>query len=380
MEVRAGEAHYRAMRHIFPCLPPWPIGRCQSPLDRFPSLRAVAGDGPAGALTRQRTAAIRGLKLAACLLLAGILPAQETAWRLVVNQAEELERLGSYTAMKTLLAEALRTPDSPQDLERTGTLLLGLARANVYLGEFEEAGLRHRASISALERAGDQAQLTLASALANHASLLELRGSTTEAERKRLRALQIVRERLGANHPEVLALEGDIAIGHCARREFDRAESLCRQVIETWRAEGIPANGHLAQIWHTLGHVLIGTGRASEAPSAFRKGLSIDEARLGSSHPALLDGLLGLAQAHAAMDDFNRADEVLAQAQTLVTESFVPGHPMSLLVLAERCKVLRATGRGRQAKALEKSARASLKSSAGQRHTVSWGELLEHKR
>jgi tetratricopeptide (TPR) repeat protein len=303
------------------------------------------------------------------------LQSQERDLHAITEKVNRLSEQGDFPAVRAFVTEALRVGGLAADLERTGTLLLILADVNQALGDFEEADLRFRAAISALERAGKPAELTLAQSQINYAQLLDMRGGARDAERRRLFALDIFRRELGPDHPETLRTLGHLALGYRVRRDYARAEQLCREVIRTAQSSGRYPAYYLAFDLLTLGDILLKTGRASEAVEVFQQSLDIVEPLFGPRHPALLNSWLGKARSYAAMRQYAASEELLLKADAVAAEFLGAAHPMRLQVLSSRHRLLREAGRPSEAKDLEKFARKLARESGNQRHTVTWAEL-----
>lgn len=309
-----------------------------------------------------------------CLLAAAPLLARESDWRTFQTRFDKLCEQGDFLVARTLITEVLQSHDPGSDLHRTGALLWLLGLANHVLGDLDEADLRFRAAISALERAGAPAVLTLAKAHADHASLIELRGSAREAERQRVSALGVLERELGPAHPEVLGLQGELAFGYYAQRDFARAERLCRTTIQRHQSSGNAPDVHLAKTLVTLGWVLLETGQALEATEVFGQSAGIIESLVGSEHPMLLHSWVGLATAHIRLRRFDTAAALLHRADRIALEAFGAQHPLRIQILSAQCELLRAEGKSAEAKRLAKSVRSLAKTARERSHSVSWSE------
>jgi tetratricopeptide (TPR) repeat protein len=319
--------------------------------------------------------------LVAVLFLAMPLPAQEHDWQTFETRFNELCQKGDFLAAKALITEALQDRNSPPGLHHTGALLWLLSQAHNVLGEFDEADLRFRAAISALERAGRPAALTLARAQVDYAALIELRGGGKDAQRRRLAALEVLKRELGPGDPEVLRTQGHVALGFLARGDHERAERVCREVIESGQGSKRFPIGHLAEAYLILGKILLGRGRHADAAEAYNQATVTIESVYGpEEHPALLHCWVGVGIAHTRMRKFDSARELLIRAERVALEAMGPANPMVLQILTARCELLRAEGRTAEAKRLEKSARSLAREADNRRHSVSWAELNEATR
>lgn len=318
--------------------------------------------------------------LSVCLFFVAAAGAQDGDWRAIQKEVETLYQRGDYLAGKAMVKEALALKASADDLERIGTLLSLLATADFVLGDFEAADRRYRAAISALERAGPAGVLALARAHVDYAGLLDVIAQHPQAERRRLEALRLVEPLVLAEAPGFLALKGEIAVGLFARNDYARAEALSLEVIAACEHSPEPERATHSRMLEVLGYLRLATQRPEMAISAFEQSHSLNEAAFGPRHPALVDGLIGGAVAHANLRQFERARELLRHAGDVAHESLGPAHPLSLLVMDELSKVLRIEGRRREARQVEASIKTLRKQQDSHKHTVTWAELLRSNR
>lgn len=312
-----------------------------------------------------------------CLLSAAAACGQQSLLRSIHLETEEHYRRGDFAAAKRVATEALQTRSGPVDLHRTGVLLRLLGRAEHLLGDFEAAGRNYRAAISSLERAGTAARLDLAQAQLDYASLLDIGGPSRDAQRRRMAVLEIYEREVGPRQPETLVAKTEIAGGYLSQRDFHKAETICREVVEQWEEADLPPSAHLAKTWDTLGFALLETKRFQEAAAAFHRSLALSEGLYGEGHPVTLEAWLGLASAYAAGREFHLANDMLRRAEAVASSSLPADHPMRTLILLTKLKVLRAQGLSAEAKRVEKQCRSYASSAQRNRHSISWRELTQ---
>lgn len=309
------------------------------------------------------------------LAVAISLQADGSGWLSIARQAERHFQSGEYAAAKTLVATSLKQAGPAWNPERTGRLLSLLAHACFALGDFEDADRHYRASIMTLERAGPAAELALARAQIDYASLLDLRRRHPDAERRRQAGLRVLEQYLDPNDPEILSAKSELAAGFHARRQYDEAESLCLDLIAASEQHRTPNAVSLGKLLDTLGYVYLETHRPVEAIAAFRRSATVIGDALGPGHPMLLDGWLGKAMAHTALKEFDQATGLLLHAEGVVRSNPRSSDRTLLRILELRSQVLRASGRKAEAESLEKAARSLSKQNSSRDYTVSWAEL-----
>lgn len=314
------------------------------------------------------------LTLVVCLLAAAPLLAQQRDWGALEARFDKLCEQGDYPAARALIVEALEGLGPDEDLPRTGGLLWYLGLADHALGDIDEADVRYRAAISALERAGLQATLTLARVRLDYASLIEDRGTARSAERLRLAALEVLQRELGPDHPDTLRAQLHLASSYLRKGDRKIAERLCREVIASAESSQQFPVGYLAESYHMLGMILQASGHHAEAAGAFGQSLALLEALYGPEHPIQLNSWIGLALAQTRLRRFDVAADQLNRAERVALEVLGTQHPVSLQILTARCELLRAEGKTAEAKKLEKLVRSLAKAARERSHSVSWTE------
>lgn len=312
--------------------------------------------------------------LVVCLLAAAPLPAQQRDWDAVDAQFHEFLQQGDFLAAKGFITGTLADLNPDENLHATGSLLWYLGLLNHVLGDFDEANLRFRAAISALERAGPPAALTLAKARIDFASLLDLLGSLKEADRLRRSGLAVIQSELGPGHPLSLNAQTQLAEGLLRKGDLVGAEQLCRNVLFAAHASGQFPLSFLVYNDSILGSVLLAGQRHTEAAETLGNCLTRTESLYGPHSPAQLNCSIGLAIAHVHLRQFDRAAALLQDAEGIVLDHLGPQHPQLAEVLHVRCELLRAQGKTAEAKRLAKAVRNLVKAARERSHSVSWAE------
>ncbi len=324
---------------------------------------------------------MRSWTLIVCLLATGLSPppAKED-WRQAIAHSMKSELEGNYLEARAILTRALEEArlDS-RDPVRAGTVLWRLAWVCFALGDYDEAGIRYRASLVQLEKALGTSHPALATVMGGYASLLEARSHFRAAERMRLRALGIVEDALGPEHPDAFTLRSDLARGHYARRDYARAETALRKVLADWPPDNAALDARLSQVWSCLGYVLHATSRPAEAIGAFRRSLVITQRVAETGHPIHLDARYGLALSLFALGQAGEAAQMLEELSTHADRSLGTAHPLSLKVLEARGRVLKHLGSKAQARELEREIASRGRNAPRVPSSVSFAELASGK-
>lgn len=317
---------------------------------------------------------MRGLGIFVCLFAAAS-PATfpEEDWRDAVRRSMDLELLGQYVEARAVLTGALEAARRhPQEAERAGVVLWRLGWVCYVLGDYDEAGLRYRASLAQVEKAFGPEHPTLATVMSGYASVLEARREFRDAERVRRTALGIVERAVGPADPKAAGLRIDLANGYRARRDYARAEAAFREILAERHGGGKDDDAKLGQVWSSLGYVLLDTKRSSEAEEAFERSLSITSGVAIPEHPIHIDARYGLALAQIENGRRAEANRSLEALQSAALHSLGTSHPLSLRIMETRGAVLRVLGRRTEAKKVEETMRAARREAAKSVYSVSY--------
>jgi tetratricopeptide (TPR) repeat protein len=314
-------------------------------------------------------------------LAAGIgLHAQSPAVHEVFEKVHQRMLEGDIAGSLELAARALRTQASALTPADSGALLWLVASVHQFRGEADEAAIRYRASISALERAGPDLALLLARARMDYAKLLVYSGTFAEAERLEAAGLAVHESVYPANHPDLLFMRAGKVLRLREQGQYGQAEALARDIITRWEAAGLPRNLELARLYDLLARVLLHQGKAREAARWYEQSLRIVEALCGDGHPFLLDALIGRAGALIQDGEFAGAEELLDRAETIILARLGREHPVLGVVLKSKCSLLQASGRKAEARRMERRFQAWMRESARMPNSVSWAEWTGNRR
>lgn len=201
---------------------------------------------------------------------------------------------GRYAEAESLQRRAIAEAHGLEEAERAGVvgaLESNLAGSLRMLGRLADAETLYRASLDAAEREGQP--LSIAMSLENLAGSIRAQGRLDEASALQVRALDLYRETLGANHPEAVRAFANAGTTLGLAGDYEGAERLMRggldgltgRVPETHTAL-LVARANLA--WLFLRHM----NRPGEALQLYRTASSsivsaaLDAAQAASSDTA----------------------------------------------------------------------------------------------
>ncbi len=140
-------------------------------------------------------------------------------------------------------------------------------------------------------------------------------------------ALNLRRELLGEDHPEVasaLHMLGQIALDE---RRLEKAESYFEQALEKWEKFYGGSHSHVFQAVTSLAHLFAHQGRLTLAEQYHQRNLEALEDRYGAEHPILTETLLGLGRLCRSQGNLVAAEKHLKRAAELQTAIYGDSDP-----------------------------------------------------
>jgi CHAT domain-containing protein/Tfp pilus assembly protein PilF len=201
--------------------------------------------------------------------------------------------------------------------------------------------------------------------LQNKAEALEAAGKYSEAIPYARRALEIMEQRFGPNHPNVAAFLNTLASLHQDQGNFRDAETLLRRALEIqergfpnlWTAlnnlaylyfdqeryadaeplfnrslaisEKVHGPNHpeVATLMHNLAGLYLEQGRYADAELLLRRSLAIRQKALGLNHRYVADSLSNLANSYERQGRYADAEPLYKQSLAISEKVLGPNHP-----------------------------------------------------
>lgn len=214
-----------------------------------------------------------------------------------------------------------------------------------------DAAIERFADALAITDADGANPLRMSSALNNYANALAAAGRYAEARSALERAIGLLEDTLGPNHP---AIAGDLSnLGFIADRQGDL--EAARRYLE--RGVAIAAAGagedhpSLHEATNNLAVFYYSAGELESAAQLFDRTRALAEKNLGRDHPALAKVIGNQALCAKELGDLDRAMDLYAQALTLQERALGPEHIDLALTLNNRGSALRELGRFAEARA-----------------------------
>lgn len=294
--------------------------------------------------------------------------------------------------MRVLLFLALLLLGCPASKSDDGwRALADRGEAALDSGRYPEAEQHLQKAIALVEESGEQAAL---GPLHQTLGLVYLEQHRHALARKHLNtSLEIERPALGADHPDVIALEEALAIVDDYEQKYEAAEQRFRDILERlqrirgpqhadvgramtnlavnlgyqakdeeaekWYRAALPilektaGMDRVAHVHNGLGTTCYRRGDLECARSHLEVALSIREETLGPEHPYVATVLFNLSGVQMDEEKWADAEKSLARCVKIREARLPPDHPFLREALARYVEVLEKRGKSQQARAVK---------------------------
>lgn len=145
----------------------------------------------------------------------------------------------------------------------------------------------------------------------------EEQGKYVRAEALYKRALEIVENAFGENHPELGPHISSLALFYHARRKYDEAEILFRQAIKIYERAFGRVHPYVTTCLVNLAKVHVSQRKFASAQSYYRQSLAICEETLGKDHENVAAILENMAECCREMEKKDEAEKLEARANKI---------------------------------------------------------------
>ncbi len=189
-----------------------------------------------------------------------------------------------------------------------------------------------------------------------YATYLKERADYSSAEPLCRRALKILEDSLGPDHPQVAFPLNTLANLLQSTNSLSEAEPLYRRAIKIREDTLGPDHLYVASLLNNLANLLLFANRQSEAEPLYRRAIKIREDSLGPDHLYVASPLNGLANLLSDIKHFAEAELLYRRALKIWEASLGPNHPSVAVSLNNLANLLRETKRLSEAKPLYRRA------------------------
>ena len=316
-----------------------------------------------------------GIHVSFVLLSVALLPvpvwAQESHWKELDAQIEQLQKQGKTTEVVPLAQEAVHIAEATFGPEHanTATALQKLGMADMALGQYPEAaGLLKRALTIREKTLGPEAA-PLAELLNGLGQLSYCEGQYSEAEALFKRALEIGEKVLGPELPDVAESLNDLGIIYDAQGRYAEAEPVYQRALAIREQVFGPEHANVAETLNNLAILYEEQSRYAESEGLYKHALAINEKELGPDDPQVAIDLGNLALLYNAESRYKESEQLYRRALAINEKAVGPDHPDVAVVLSNLENLYREQGRYGEAETLSKRALAIYEKVLGPDHT-----------
>lgn len=223
-----------------------------------------------------------------------------------------------------------------------------------------------RAALDALQK--DAEPLAAADLARRCAIYLWARGEYGAAERLCARALAILENALGPDHPDVARALNNLGVLYMELGRYAEAEPLLTRALAIREIELGPDHPRVALTLHNLGIVHMELARHKEAESFHMRAMAIRKKAFEPNHPEVVWSLFLLGVLYRNEGRYAEAESLLARVMAIREEALGPDHPDVAMSLMHVADVYADSGRGGEAERLYVRALAIWEKALGPDH------------
>ncbi|MDI1451540.1 CHAT domain-containing protein [Polyangium sp. 6x1] len=166
------------------------------------------------------------------------------------------------------------------------------------------------------------------------------------------RALGLLEERVGPEHPDVSALLDFLATIYRYVGAYAEAEPLYERIVSMEEKAMGPDHPNVAIALNKLAVLCVSAGNHAKAEPLIQRALLIQQRALGPTHPDVAISLINLAAIHEQQGDFAEAEPLYQRALAIREQALGPEHPDVAVALHHLAKLHKTTGDYARAEAL----------------------------
>jgi tetratricopeptide (TPR) repeat protein len=273
-----------------------------------------------------------------------------------------LEELGSR------LAQNITMTLSPVADDLIPWIFTGIGRFYQGQGLYEAAEPWYQVCGQVIKtRLGDE-HPHVASSLNNLAALYHSQGRYDEAEPLLKEALELCKCLLGDEHPHVASSLNNLALLYHSQGRYDEAEPLLKETLGLYKRLLGDEHPHVATSLNNLAALYDSQGRYDEAEPLYKEALELYKRLLGDEHPNVASSLNNLAGLYHSQGRYNEAEPLYKAALELRERYLGNEHPHVAQSLNNLAELYRYQGRYNEAKPLYKEALELYKRLLGDEH------------
>lgn len=173
-----------------------------------------------------------------------------------------------------------------------------------------------------------------------------------QAELLHQRALRLLEQLLGSEHPQVAESLCKLAFLHRAQGKYEQAEPLFWQALRLFEQALGPEHLQVADPLTGLAILCKAQGKYEQAEPLYQRALQIREQALGPEHPDVAPPLNNLALLYCDMGKYEQAEQLGRRALHLFEQALGPHDPNLAFLLDTVATICRVQGKDEQAESL----------------------------
>jgi tetratricopeptide (TPR) repeat protein len=245
------------------------------------------------------------------------------------------------------------------------------------LGSHYHASGRHidalrplRAALASAEQTFEAGHPNIAAVQSNLALMLNDLGQFEEARDLLRKALAFDEKTFEPGHPRIAIFQSNLAMVLKELGQLEEARDLLRKALASDEKALPPGHPSIAIRQSNLAQVLLDLGQLEEARDLLRKALASNEKTFPPGHPAIARIQSNLAQVLQDLGHLGEARDLLRKALASDEKTFEPGHPSIAIVQSNLATVLKDLGQLDESRDLIEKAHRALHSQLGPDHPL----------
>jgi tetratricopeptide (TPR) repeat protein len=220
-------------------------------------------------------------------------------------------------------------------------------------GRWDEAEKTYVQEIEILkEKLGADHRDTLVG-ISNLAVTYSYQGRQDKAEKLKVQVMEIRKEKLGADHPHTLSSMSNLAVTYRQQGRLDEAEKLGMQVIKIRKEKLGADHPDTLTSMANLAIAYYEQGRLDEVEKLELQVMETRKEKLGGDHPGTLTSMANLATTYSEQGRLDEAEKLDMQAMEIRREKLGADHPDTLNSMANMAARYHRQGRLDEAEKLE---------------------------
>ena len=247
----------------------------------------------------------------------------------IFEASDPNEKLGTITA-KELLDKAANDIDSglSKDPELKASMMHVIGRAYMYQGLFPKAQSVFEGGVKAGTSAGLLESRETMNTMHDLAWALLQQGQVAEAEALERKLMAMQRRVLGADHPDTVATESELAFTLCERKNTcDEGVRMNQEVLAKQKRILGPEHRYTLVTMDNLALNLAVVGRLAEAEKLQKDALDIQLRVFGPENLSTINAMLNLGEIQRDLGRFEDAKKQLSQALEIEGRVLGPDQP-----------------------------------------------------